>query len=105
MIYFIVGLYLLVGVFFSYYGTSFLRVGWDKKFRGLQEPMDYFIMWYFYLCITPLWLGFVIVLSFVNFLQKIFHPDEETIVADLHEDFIGVINHQCGELNNPIERW
>lgn len=105
MIYFAISLYIVIGLCFSYYGTAFIRVDYRKRYASIQEPHEFLMLIYFYFCITLFWVGFVLALSFINFLEKKFHPDDKTVFSDLHSDFIIVINHHYGELENPIERW
>lgn len=98
MILFLIGLYYVIGLCCAYYSTSFLKVDYSGKYRGITDPIDYVILCYFYLTIPFLWAFFAIALSLINIFDK-------TIARDLHKDFLGVMNFKFGYLENPIERW
>lgn len=88
-------LYFIVGLFCSFYGTSFFFIGgiWEKEYEGVREKFDWFMIIFFYVSITAIWPGFAIVLAII-------HKFDKTMIKEMNIDFELVLNHHFGEIYN-----
>lgn len=95
VIWFCIILYVGIGLFCSFYGTSFIFIGglWEKQYEGIQEKFDWVMLIFFYICITAIWPGFAAVLAII-------HKFDKTMFESMNEDFDVVLIHHFGEIYN-----